>query len=336
MTERLPGPWHSNRAHRSEVHAASLVRLDPGQEMLDPTEAAGGGESRSSGDGLAARVDTLLSRLLQPQFRGDLERYRFPGSTNRVYRIPLGPGQEFVIVKLLPPKWVDLKVRFRRTLKNLLYGEHEPSLGRRRARAEIARYREWQEAGFDVPRMIPTRFKDVRVFEGLPFPTLYLILNDPGIPLARKRKIVGRVARSLSAQHEFALAAGKKGLVHRDPGPWNVMYDGAANRPYWFDLEHADASPNMTLEALCARAVRVFLNGVLVHLEHDIQGTVEVFVSNYRLENVLRRYVASMERRKRSLVHRALDRMRTNGSAARLLRLGLAEALRAAVLDRSR
>lgn len=277
---------------------------------------------------LPSRVEELLGELLRPQNRRALEAFRSSGSTNKVYRIPLGGEGQFIIVKLLPPWTTDLKVRVKRGVRNLLYGEHDLSVGRKRAQVEIERYREWHEQGMLVPTLIPTRFPDVRVFLGLPHPTFDAVLADPALPLARKLEVVRWVSAALSLQHKAAMESGKANLVHRDPGPRNILVDCAAEQVYWLDLEHPAAYHQMSFEAINARAVRVFLHGVLAHLQQHIDEVLDLFVATYELDAVLQRYVANMDKRRESLFYRSVERLRQHGSS-QLLRIGIAEKVRA-------
>ncbi|MBI4202798.1 MAG: hypothetical protein HY532_06795 [Chloroflexi bacterium] len=269
---------------------------------------------------LQERVDRVLHILFLPNNRHLLEQYRFHGSTNRVYRIPISAdGKDFIIVKRLPSWWKHLKLQGKRRLRNLLYGEHDLALSRKQAQSEIARLLEWQQEGLPVPQVIPVSIPDTRVCIGLPFPTMYTILNDPAIPAQRKLSIVAAVTRALSAQHQLALHRDKKSLVHRDPGPWNIMYDLETDSTVWFDLEHPEDYPSMSLEALLTRAVRIYLHGVLVYMPDHLDDVVHAVVGNYALKHILERYVTGMERRNVPLVHRILDRLGAKGASHLLL-----------------
>ena len=73
---------------------------------------------------LETRVDSLLRRLLSPENRACLEKHRFHGSSNKVYQIPLdSDGEEFIVVKLHPTEGTILWHRFKRVLRNAMYGE---------------------------------------------------------------------------------------------------------------------------------------------------------------------------------------------------------------------
>ncbi|MEX2599633.1 MAG: hypothetical protein WD533_08265, partial [Dehalococcoidia bacterium] len=66
------------------------------------------------------RANRVVAQLLEPGRRNDLEQFRFHGSTNRVYRIPLDQGtDEFVIVKLLPGWYQELRIALKRPVRNL-------------------------------------------------------------------------------------------------------------------------------------------------------------------------------------------------------------------------
>lgn len=277
---------------------------------------------------LERQVDETLGELLQPRNHGELERFRFCGTTNRVYRVPLdSDGGEFIIVKLLPPHWTDLKVKLKRTVRNLLYGENDVSVGRKRAQVEIERYQEWQEAGFPIPQIIKTRFPEVRVFLGLPHPTLEFLLAGPALSVERKLQVIHHATMALSFQHKVAMNKGRSSLIHRDPGPSNILVDLATDRVYWFDLEHPSTYPKMTVESVMARAVRVFLHGVLAHLDDHLDEILQIFVADYELEPVVWRYITSMEKRRDSRFYRNIEMLRRNGSS-RLIRLGITENMR--------
>lgn len=278
---------------------------------------------------LEGRVDCLLRELLQPQNNGRLERFRFHGSTNRVYRIPLDVnGKDFIIVKLLPSVWVTLKKRAKRSIRNVLYGEHDISTGGRRVQMEIERAREWEKEGFSTPLLIETTIPGVRVFKGLEYPTFYTILTDKTIAPVQKLKVLAAVSRDLSYQHQVAWQTGKKSLVHKDPGPWNVMFDREREVPYWFDLEYPAEYSGMTLEALMVRAIRIYLFGVLEHLEDYFDEVIDTFIENYHIAPVLWRFIGNMERPRTYLVNRIVGRVRNRRKGAYLLRGRIAPKMR--------
>lgn len=278
---------------------------------------------------LEGRVDRLLRELLQPQNNGRLQSFRFHGSTNRVYRIPLDVnGNDFIIVKLLPSLWVTLKKRTKRSIRNMLYGEHDISTGGQRVQMEIERAREWGKEGFSTPLLIETTIPGVRVFKGLEYPTFYTILTNKTYAPLLKLKVLAAVTRDLSSQHRVAWQKGKKGLVHKDPGPWNVMFDLERGVPYWFDLEYPAEYPGMTLEALMARAIRIFIFGVLEHLEDQFDEVIETFTENYQIDSVLWRFIGNMERPRTYLANRIVATLRNRRNGAYLLRSRIAPKMR--------
>lgn len=245
------------------------------------------------------RVDQLLGELLSPAHSERLNAFRLSGSTNRVYRIPLDEGGgDFVIVKLLPSAWVHIRKRAKRFIRNLVLNEHDIMLGRGRALAEIERTLEWQREGLLVPPVIHCSFPYVRVFKGLHYPTFYTILTSPDFSIERKLEILAAVTQSLSSQHSLAVQRGKKSLVHRDPGPWNIMVDLQTNSAYWFDLEHAADYPRTTLEDMMTRALRIYLAGVTEYLEERLDAAVEVVCENYELRPVLWRLAHRFQSRR--------------------------------------
>lgn len=245
---------------------------------------------------LQERVEGLLTEIIKPQNRPALEQFRFHGSTNRVYRIPVGTdGDQFVVVKLLPSGWIEARNRCKRMLRNLLYGEHDVSTGKRRVQMEIERAMEWRREGLPVPTLIQTSLPGVRVFLGLPYPTVFTIFSDDCLGQQRKLQVLEMVVQALSHQHGLALGRGKKSLIHRDPGPWNIMFDLEKGDTYWFDLEHPAEYPKMSLEALMVRAVRVFLYGVLRHLGDQSDEVIHIMVHNYEFEDILWKFAMRME-----------------------------------------
>ena len=246
---------------------------------------------------LRQHVDTLLKDLLLPENRLRLETFRFRGSTNRVYKIPVeeaGKG-EFIILKLLPPRSAYWRKRIKHFFRNLMYGERVVSLGNRRVQLEIARSREWQEAGLCVPEAIETSIPDIRVFRGLPYPTLYTLLGNQNVSDGKKLEALAAVVQSLSYQHKKAAEKGHAGLVHGDPGPWNIMFDLETMTTVWFDLEHPDVYPGMTLEDVMVRGMRIFVYGVLDQMGHASDRFFTILAENYQVDSVLRRLVESME-----------------------------------------
>lgn len=303
----------------TNIDTAQQERLDAG-----PPDAAASVE---------VAADRFLRELLRPENKERLERYRHSGSSNRVYRIPLADmgiedaGWQFVIVKLLPSRFSDMRRRVKRMLRNVLYAEHDPSLGRQRARTEIERVKEWALEGLPVPQVIDTSLADVRVFRGLPFPTFYTVLTDPDIPVEKKLEAVGLVTRALEYQHQLAFLRLKKSLVHRDAGPWNIMVDLKGGEVYWFDLEHPAEYPSMTLEDLIVRAFRIYLHGVLVYLRGHEGEVIRIVVDNYTLKPIIRGYVRSMEKHRRSLTYQAIGRVKKSTSS-KLVERGIVDRVR--------
>lgn len=261
--------------------------------------------ANDNGGPASAQVDRVLRELLLPENRALLEECRLHGSSNRVYKITLDPNSgSFVIVKLLPSRWSSTRRRLKKLLRGFVYGEHEIFTGKKRVRYEIERAREWLNEGLPVPAPVDTTIPDARVFQGLPFPTFFTVLEDPDLPIERKLDILGAVTRSLSSQHQIAWKKGKQSLIHPDPGPWNIMYDAGHRRVYWFDLEHPASYPHITLETLTVRALRIYLYGVLDHLECRLDDVVEVVAANYDLEFALWGLLHNMRKGKSSLLLR--------------------------------
>jgi hypothetical protein len=281
---------------------------------------------------LARQVDSLLGDLMA-QSRERLEQYRVHGSRNRVYRLPLSTeGQDFVIVKLLPSYWTDLWIHAKCYLKNIAYGEHDVSCGRNRVQLEKERIREWRAEGIQVPALIETTVPGARVFKGLHYPTFYSFLRDPARSLAEKFEALAVVTQSLSAQHVLAYQRQRKSLVHREPGPWNIMFDPDRRVAWWFDLEHPADYPRMTLDALVVGGVGIFLFGVLDILQGHLAAVVWTFVKNYEPKSVLEKFVRYLERSDRSLMLRLVEQVpRTRGLRKRRLRRGIAGAMRNAL-----
>ncbi|GEM_PF-3082663 len=270
---------------------------------------------------LNERVNSLLADLLAPGNRSRLERFRFTGSTNRVYKIPLDQDwREFIIVKLLPGRWTDFKAHVRRALRNLMYGEHDIVTGRKRARMELDRIKEWQAAGLPVPPSIQVRVPDVRVFYGLPYPTFYTILASRETSIERKLEVLSVVTRALADQHELAVVRQCKSLVHRDPGPWNLMVDPDRDQVYWFDLEHPRDYPRMDLDSLLVRALRVFLFGVLYQLGDHFDQVILTIEANYRLKPVLRELINNIEQSRGTPVGRFVKALRSRNRQYHLRR----------------
>jgi tRNA A-37 threonylcarbamoyl transferase component Bud32 len=257
---------------------------------------------------LQAHVQHLLRELLEPRNKQRLEAYRFRGSTNRVYKIPLSAGSsDFIIVKLVPSMLTLWKKRAKRALRNVVYGEHYVALGARRVQQELDNTREWQRAGMPVPAAVDTGLPGVRVFRGLPYPTLFTVFSDSTISDDRKLDILNVVVRSLRQQHQTARDLGKQGLVHGDPGPWNIMFGLDVQKVYWFDLEHPAHYPRMTLDDLIIRALRIFLFGVLDHLGHRLDDVMAVFAAAYGNEAVLSRLAKEIAAPRGSFLLRAVE-----------------------------
>ncbi len=293
-------------------HMVNMGKAEP--ESVD-------GGSASATAALVGPVDRLLRDLLQPDNRRRLERYRFSGSSNRVYRIPLADtgmsdaGDRFIIVKLLPSRAADMRRRLKRMLRNVLYGEHDISIGRQRAHMEVERVKEWAQEGLPVPPVIDTSLPNVRVFLGLPFPTFYTVLTDRTIPLEKKLDTLALVTQALSYQHQLAFLRLKKSLVHRDAGPWNIMVDMDRGDVHWFDLEHPADYPSMTLEDLVVRAFRIYLHGVLVYLRGHEDDVIRVVLGNYALKPIVDGYIQSMERYSRSLSYRVVGKAKKSSTS---------------------
>jgi hypothetical protein len=260
---------------------------------------------------LDERAQRVVADLLRRENRAELERYRFHGSANRVYFIPLGEdGDEFVVVKVLPSRASELKIRFRRWVRNRLNQERVAAGGRDRAWMEVQRYREWERAGLRVPRMIKTELPDVRIIHGLPFPTFYTILTNPDYTDAVRLHVLRQATRSLCHQHETALQRGQASLIHHDPGPWNIMFDLENDVVYWYDLEHPAEVPGMAMEELIVRALRIFFTGVLEYMSGHIDDVVSILVEEYRDADLLRRLADAQRASQRSLLFRVLQRTR--------------------------
>ena len=268
---------------------------------------------------LRQHVDTLLRELMLPENRKRLEAHRFFGSTNRVYKIPIqledgkkvedSKNADFIIVKLLAPRHVYLRKRAKQAIRNLLYGEHIAKAGAKRVQLEIAHCKEWREAGLCVPEAIETSLPGARVFRGLPYPTFYTLLASTDMSLDKKLEVLAAVVRSLSGQHETALERGRQSLVHGDPGPWNIMFALDTMTPIWFDLEHPDTHPGMTLEDVVTRSLRIFVYGVLDQLPAASDQVFAILAENYQLESVLWRLVESMQQGRGSLFLRLATRL---------------------------
>jgi tRNA A-37 threonylcarbamoyl transferase component Bud32 len=253
-------------------------------------------------------VEQLVAELLEKANRDRLEEFRFHGSANLVYRIPVGMDGAFVVLKLLPPRTLNPLRRLKRPLRNLVYGEQQAYTGRERARLELERYREWREAGLPVPDVVETSLPDIRVIQGLPYPTFYSILGELPITDERRLEVLRDVTKSLAAQHRAARRMDKKGLVHRDPGPWNIMFDLDRNRTYWFDLEYPADQP-MTVEQLCVRALRIFTFGVLDHLSRRFDEVMETIAEAYGRKSTLRLLADNLQRSAHGLPMRAANRL---------------------------
>jgi hypothetical protein len=230
----------------------------------------------------AGAVEMRLRELLRPEGRPELETFRFPGSTNRVYHIPIGADGAFTVVKLpaegrTKAGWKRIKHR----LRNAVYQEHDRASGARRVEFEIERFREWQAAGLAVPPLIEVSLRGVRAFQGLPYPTFLTLLMDPVRSLEEQFETFRRVTASLSLQHARALDLAKQGLVHRDSGPWNTMVDVQQGHVYWFDLEQPGVVPGATIPDLMVRALRIYLYGVLDHLGDHLPRVAAEFVDTY-------------------------------------------------------
>ncbi len=238
---------------------------------------------------LDQRTEDLLRELLDPCHVARLEQYRFRGSSNRVYLVPIDERTGgFVIVKLPAHHLPFFKRWVKSRLRDLLYGERGVYLPSEDfTREEVERYREWHCEGVRIPRLIETSLPGVRVIEGLPYPTFFTILSDAGTSDEAKLQVLAFVTASLSQQHTNALVKSKKSLVHRDPGPWNMLVDRERSEVYWYDLEFPAEYPGASLDMLLVRALRIFIFGVLDHLEHRLEEVVAVVVKQYELEPVL-------------------------------------------------
>ena len=287
----------------STIHQTNMQPTKPVSETaVDPNAAEAA---------LQQHVDQLLRDLMLPENQDRLESFRFTGSTNRVYRIPLGEeGKEFIILKLLPPAHVYYRKRMKRFLRNILYGEHYVSAGSKRVQLEISRCKEWRENGLSVPQAIEVSVPGARVFKGLPFPTFFTILSNPAIADDRKLEVLAAVVRSLALQHRIAFEKDRQGFVHGDPGPWNIMFDRDTMTTYWFDLEHPEHYPRMTVVDLMVRALRIFVYGVLDHMEHRTDDVLTVVAQNYSNDFVLWRLIDDMQAKKSSLLIRAMETMK--------------------------
>ncbi|MEX2598105.1 MAG: hypothetical protein WD533_00445 [Dehalococcoidia bacterium] len=254
-------------------------------------------------------VNQHVSELLRTQDHDQLESYRFHGSLNLVYHVPIPDTDRFVVVKVLPPRTTDWKRKLKRPMRNLLYGEKIANTGRQRAAMEVERYREWRRAGLPTPDLIESTIPGVRIIEGLPYPTFYSILGEMDLGTERKLSVLGHISRSLAAQHEKARALNKHGLVHQDPGPWNVLFDLDSDRTYWFDLEHPAQQPGMTVEDLCIRATRVFTFGVLDHLSAHFDEAMGIIVESYGRRETLFALARNLERSAVSVPMRVANRL---------------------------
>lgn len=256
------------------------------------------------------RVDSLLKELMKRQNRKLLESYRFRGSSNRVYRIPLNhSSSEFVVVKLLPGRMSYVKGKVKRILRNWIYGEHDVVVGKKRVQMEIERTREWQAEGIPVPPLVETTVPGVRVTRWLAFPSFQVVLADSALAAEHKLALLALVTRSLSFQHLTALKRDKKSLVHRDPGPWNIILDTEREVVYWCDLEHPADYPRMSLEALMVRGVRIFTFGVLDHLTDHFDDVIKTICDNYEPRSVLWKFVEAMEGSRASVLSKARERL---------------------------
>lgn len=255
-------------------------------------------------------MDNLLRELMKPRNRKLLEKYRFRGSSNRVYRIPLNhSSSEFIVVKLLPGPMSYVKGKLKRSLRNWVYGEHDVVVGRKRVQMEIERTKEWQVEGIPVPPLVETSVPGVRVTRWLAFPSFQSLLASPSLGAEQKLDLLAVVTRALSSQHMTALKRGKKSLVHRDPGPWNIILDTDRRVVYWCDLEHPADYPRMSLEALMVRGVRIFTFGVLDHLTDHFDDVIKAICDNYKPRSVLWKFVETMEGSRASMLSRARERL---------------------------
>lgn len=259
---------------------------------------------------LEQRADHLVSGLLRRDRRDELEQYRFRGSTNRVYWIPLGDdSDEFIIVKLLPRWPAELRMALKRPVRNLLYGEHDARVGRGRVQWEIERYREWRAAGIPVPPLVETSLPGVRIIKGMPLPTFYTLLSSPEISEQQKLAMLRYVTRSLSQQHRAAVEWERKSLVHREPGPWNILVDVESDMVYWYDLEHPVDYPGMTIEELMVRGLRIFAYGVLDHLPNRFEEVLAIIAEEYEPRHRLWELALSLERSLRARPQRVARRL---------------------------
>ncbi|MEX2598576.1 MAG: hypothetical protein WD533_02860, partial [Dehalococcoidia bacterium] len=208
------------------------------------------------------------------------------------------------------PGWYqELRIALKRPVRNLLYGEHDAAMGRERVSYELDRYREWLRAGMSVPRLVETPLRNVRIIEGLPYPTLYTLLNDVNVSQERKLHAVRVGLRALVHQHHVAQAWGSKGLVHREPGPWNMLVDLSNEAVYWYDLEQPADSPGMSMEDMKVRGLRMFVVGVLEYLPDQLDEVLAIVVQEYPDQALLRRLAESLLKSVRSLPQRVAQRL---------------------------
>lgn len=267
------------------------------------------------------RVDNLLRGLFLPENGALLENYRLKRGRKRAYSIPLNhTGKDFIILKLRPTRGMKLWRRAQRLFLSRMYGEKFVLVKIDHVQVETERYREWQREGFCVPRLIETSIPGIRVFQGLEHPFFYDILADKDVTPSRKLEILGAVVRTMSLQHRTAYKKDRKSLVHWDPGPHNIMFDMDRGITHWCDLEDP-VQPNMSLEGLMVRAVRIFIFGVLHHLWEEFDDTIEVFCENYELDFVLRQLADNVERSRSSLMGRVMEGVRIRRPAHRVRRL---------------
>jgi hypothetical protein len=161
------------------------------------------------------------------------------------------------------------------------------AIGRKHAYLEIEHLKEWAAEGLAVPPVVEVSLPGIRVMKELPYPTLLMLLEDQGISEEEKLQMVALTTKALSSQHKTAYVKGKKRLIHRDPGPWNILFDPATRTTYWIDLEHPVDYPKMTLETVMSRALRIFLMGVIDYVSPRWQDVVKIVAWEYELKNML-------------------------------------------------
>ena len=285
-----------------------------------------------------AKVDRRLAEVLSPQTRTEglvsaetrakLERFRVQNrSGNEVYRIPLeDSSDDFIIVKLLPNWQVELRRLRKALLRSLIYGERsvDYSRGKKRAAMETSRYREWQAAGMSVPSLIETDLADVRIIQGLQFPTFQAFLSSEDRSVNDKLRAISAGLDAISHQHRFAISQDKDGLVHAEPSPQNMMFDPETDQVYWFDLEHPAEYAHMSVEDVATRALRIYLYGALDFLPDHTGNILALAVERYEPKALLWRVADSVERSLNSFLIRTARllglRQRSSAVQGRMVR----------------